>query len=94
MVQEDNAMAEAITLELSDEVARHAREAARRTGRRMEDVLTDWISRGAIRDDTTLLVPGATYALYTPYGNEAAAQGLLDALKAEGAGTHVTDRER
>lgn len=86
-------MAEAITLELSDEVARHAREAARRTGRQVEDVLTDWISRGAVSDDTTLLVPGAAYPIYTPYGNEVAAQGLLDALKAEGVGAHVTDRE-
>ncbi len=82
-------MTEAITLELSDEVARHAREAARRTGRQLEDVLTDWISRGAVSDDTTLLVPGAVYPLYTPYGNEAAVQGLLNALKAEDAGAHV-----
>jgi len=44
-VQGDTAMAEAITLELPDEVAHRAREAARRTGRQMEDVLTDWISR-------------------------------------------------
>ena len=81
-------MAEAITLELSDEVARHAREAAWRTGRRMEDVLADWISRGAMSDDTALLVTGAAYPIYTPYGNEAAAQGLLDALKEE-AGAHI-----
>lgn len=86
-------MAEAITLELPDEVARRAREAARRTGRQIEDVLTDWISRGAVSDDTTLLVPGAAYPIYTPYGNEAAAQGLLDALKAEGVRTPTDDRE-
>ena len=86
-------MAETITLELPNEVAHRAREAARRTGRQMEDVLINWISRGAVSDDTTLLVPGATYPIYTPYGNEAAAQGLLDALKAEGTGAHIADRE-
>lgn len=86
-------MAESIMLELPDEVAHHAREAARRTGRRMEDVLADWISRGAASDDSTLLVPDAAYPIYTPYGNEAAAQVLLDALKAEGNGAHVADRE-
>ncbi len=86
-------MAEAITLELPDEIAHRAREAARRTGRQMEDVLTDWISRGAVSDDTTLLIPGATYPIYTPHGNEAAAQGLLDALQTEGFAAPTDDRE-
>lgn len=75
-------MAEAVTLELSDDVVRQARESAHRTGRLVEDVLTDWISRGAASDDTTRLVPGDAYPIYTPYGNEAATQGLLDALHA------------
>jgi hypothetical protein len=59
----------------------------------MEDVLTDWISRGAVSDDTTLLVASAAYPIYTPYGNEAAAQVLLDALKVGAPGVHVTDQE-
>ena len=54
-------MAEAITLELPEDVARQAREVAGRTGRRMADVLTDWLRRGAARDGTALLVPGAEY---------------------------------
>lgn len=32
------------------------------------------------------LVPGATYEILTPYGNEAAAQVLLDALEASRKG--------
>jgi hypothetical protein len=84
-------MAEAITLTLPDDVALQARETARRTGRQMEDVLTDWIRRGAARDDATLIESGAAYPIYTPYGNESAAQGLLDALRAAEA---PADRER
>jgi len=87
-------MAEAITLELPDAVARRARETARRTGRPMEDVLPDWISRGAAGDETTRLIPGAEYPIYTPYGNEAAAQGLLNALDAAKAESQVPDKER
>ena len=87
-------MAEAVTLELPDAVAHRARETARRTGRPMEDVLTDWISRGAAGDETTWLRPDAAYPIYTPYGNEAAAQGLLDALDAAKAESQVTDKER
>jgi hypothetical protein len=48
-------MAETVTLELSDDVARRAREAARRTGRRLDDLLTDWIGRAAASEETTLL---------------------------------------
>jgi len=75
-------MAEAIMLELSDDVARQAREAAHRTGRQMEEVLADWIRCGAASEDTARLITDAEYPIYTPYGNEAAAHGLLDALNA------------
>ncbi len=83
-------MAEAITLALPDDVARQAREIARRTGRPMEDVLTDWIRQGAAHDDSTLLESGTSYHIYTPYGNEAAAQALLDALHE----AEATEKER
>jgi hypothetical protein len=86
-------MAEAVTLVLPDEVARQARETARRTGRPLEEVLTDWIRRGAASDDTTSLAPGVEYPLYTPYGNEAAAQELLDALHTASA-PQTTDQEQ
>lgn len=86
-------MAEAVTLALPDEVARQARETARRTGRQMAEVLTDWIKRGAASDEEAMLVPGAAYPLYTPYGNETAAQELLNVLHAAEA-AHTTDQER
>ena len=54
----------------------------------MADVLTDGLRWGAASEVTTLLVPGAGYPLYTPYGNELLAQDLLDALSADG----TTDR--
>ena len=86
-------MAEAVTLVLPDDVAHQARETARRTGRPMEEVLADWIRRGAASDDMASLAPGVEYPLYTPYGNEAAAQGLLDALHAASA-PQTTDQEQ
>jgi hypothetical protein len=86
-------MAEAVRLVLPDEVARRAREIARRTGCQMEEVLTDWIRRGAASADLASLADGVEYPLYTPYGNEAAAQGLLDALHAASAAQR-TDQEQ
>jgi hypothetical protein len=65
-------MAESITLQLPDDLARRAREAARRDGRSLEDILVAWLVQAAA--DT-----GPTIA--TPYGNEAAAQVLLDVLR-------------
>ena len=76
-------MAEAVTIELPEEIARQARETAGRTGRRMADVLTDWLRLGALGDRSILLAPDADYPIYTPYGNEALAQGLLEDLRAE-----------
>ena len=86
-------MAEAVTLELSDDVVRQARESAHRTGRQIKDVLADWISRGAASDDTTRLVAGGSYPIYTPYGNEAATQGLLDALNAAEEAAHPGNQQ-
>ena len=74
-------MAEKVMLELPVEVAQRAHTAANRTGRAFEQVLTDWIARGAERDVESLIVPGLEYPIYTPFGNEAAAQVLLDTLK-------------
>jgi len=84
-------MAEAITLELPEDVARQAREITRRTGRPMADVLTDWLRWGAASDGTTLLKPDTDYPIYTLYGNESVAQGLLDALHAEETAAHTDD---
>ena len=68
-------MAQVVTLELSE-------EAARRTGRRIDEVLTAWIERAARNDAALELSTGAEYALLTPYGNETAAQTLLAVLRA------------
>jgi hypothetical protein len=73
-------MTETVTLELPEEVANRAREAATRLNRPLEAVLTEWIERAAQSEDTTLLLSSAEYPIYTPYGNEAAAQVLWDTL--------------
>jgi hypothetical protein len=73
-------MAEAVTLHLPETVARHARATARRTGRPIEDVLTEWLEWVVTSEEATVPHAGLEYPLFTPYGNEAAAQALLDAL--------------
>jgi hypothetical protein len=73
-------MAEAVTLQLPDEVARLARATARRTGRPIEDVLTEWLEWVVTSENATTPRAAGEYPLFTPYGNEAAAQSLLDAL--------------
>jgi hypothetical protein len=78
-------MVEKVTLELPEEVVQRAHATASRTGRAVEQVLTEWIARGAERDVESLIVPNVEYPLYTPFGNEAAAQVLLDTLKAHQA---------
>jgi hypothetical protein len=65
-------MAESITLQLPEDLARRAREAARREGLSLEDILVSWLVRAAADADPTIA---------TPYGNEAAAQILLDVLR-------------
>jgi hypothetical protein len=72
-------MAITVTLELPDAVVDRAWEAARRTGRSLEAVLADWLGQAAALDEVGFQ-SGATYPVITPYGNEAAAQALLDAL--------------
>jgi hypothetical protein len=56
-------------------------------------VLTGRIRRGAASEAIASLAAGVEYPLYTPYGNEAAAQGLLDALHATPA-AQTTDQEQ
>ncbi len=87
-------MAETVTLELPDDVVHRARETARRTGRRMEDVMADWIGRAAANDEVELLVPGATYPIYTPYGNDVAAEELRHALASSEPADHRADQHR
>jgi len=87
-------MAEAITLKLPDDVVRHAQEIALSTGRDVADVLTDWLRRGALTDASSIPMPDAGYPIYTPYGNEALAQELLDALHTEETPARTDDPRR
>ena len=72
-------------LEVSDEMLERAHAAAKRTGRDYKEILTTWLARGAECDVASLIQPGVEYPIYTPLGNEAAAQILLDVLKAHQA---------
>ncbi len=74
-------MVEKVTLELLEAVVQRARATANRTRRAFEQVLAEWLERGAERDVESLIISGVEYPIYTPVGNEAAAQVLLDALK-------------
>ena len=67
-------MSETVTLGIPEAVAARARAAAERSGQPLEAVLTAWLERGAEQDVSVWLTPGAEYPIYTPYGNEAAAQ--------------------
>jgi hypothetical protein len=82
-----------ISLELSDEMVNRAKEIADKTGRRFEAVLTEWIERGSVGDDISPIIPGAEYAIYTPYGNEEAARILTDFLNAAEIADHSKDKE-
>jgi plasmid stability protein len=78
-------MAEMVTLELSQAVVERARQTASRTGRSVEAVLTEWLERSVLSEDVMDLMAGAEYPIYTPYGNEAAAQTLFEALQESAA---------
>jgi hypothetical protein len=60
----------------------------------MADVLTEWLIWGATSDGMEPLMPAAVYPIYTPYGNEAAAQGLLEALHEEEAAARTDEPPR
>jgi hypothetical protein len=84
-------MSERVTLEVSESVLQRAKEAAQRTGRPLEAVLADWLERGAAGEDVSPWLPRGAYPVFSPYGNEAAAQVLLDVLKAAEAEAHGTE---
>ncbi len=83
-------MAEMILLEIPEDVARLAREAAEETGRSMELVLTQWLQWAAA---TTVdeLVPGASYPIYSAFDSYEAAQVLEQVLKASNSADTTTD---
>jgi hypothetical protein len=73
-------MIESITLELPEGLLTRAREAAKASNRPLETILTEWLEWGALSQETTLLLSDTPYHIYTPYGNEQAAQVLSDFL--------------
>ena len=75
-------MAQSVTLELPEELVNRAREAADASHRPVEAVLTEWLEWGASNQETTFVLSGAEYHIFTPYGNEKAAQILSDFLTA------------
>ncbi len=78
-------MAELVTLELPEELVRHAKELAANSGRTVEDVLTHWIEQGSATQDISPLRTDAHYPIFTPYGNEQVAHELWEILKADEA---------
>ena len=74
-------MSEMFSIELSDETVRRVRDTAHRTGRPVEAILSEWIERDAQVNDLYPLVPGVEYPIYTPFGNEAAAEVLYQLLQ-------------
>lgn len=84
-------MPEVVTVEVSEDVARRARETAQRTGRQIEAVLAEWLERGAASEDVSPIQAAVAYGVHTPYGNEAAARVLLDVLRAADRASTGTD---
>lgn len=67
-------MTERIILDLPDEITQRAREKALQTGRQLEELLTDWIRQCAADEATK--THEFEYPIYTPLGNEEAAEIL------------------
>ena len=76
-------MSQKVSLELPDSVMRRAADAAERHGRPVEQVLTQWLEWMAVTQNTGDFLSGDEYPIYTPYGNEAAAQILQNMLDAK-----------
>lgn len=76
---------ERVILELPEIVADRARTVSQRDGRTMEEVLVRWLEQNAAADEVLTLMPDVEYPVYTPFGNEEAAQVMLDYLNAEKA---------
>ena len=85
-------MVEKVILEISDEMLQRVQEVAKRTGHDYKEILSNWLTRGAATDAEALIEPNVEYPIYTPIGNEAAAQVLLDALKAHQAAKRSGNR--
>jgi hypothetical protein len=94
-------MSELVTIDLPEPVLVRPRASAHLTGRALEAVLAEWIELGAraaerLPDPSAGSGPtpsaSAGYLVATPYGNEAAAQVLLDALGASQAPSDSAER--
>ncbi len=72
-----------VTLELPEEMLNHADEVAHRSGQTVDAILAAWIRSGEADAETKLLIVSPEHLVYNPYGDEAVAQALLDALEAD-----------
>lgn len=73
-------MFETVTLQIPDELANRAKETAARTGRSLESVLVEWLTWSADVSAQSGSPEQASFEIYTPYGNDEAAQILADVL--------------
>jgi hypothetical protein len=73
-------MTEKVTPVLSEDIVQPAHATAYRTGSAFDEVLADWMARGAERDVKSFIIPGVEYPIYTPIGNEEAAYTLETTL--------------
>ncbi len=80
-------MSQTVTIELPDELAGYARTIAERTHRRMEDVLVEWLGRGATEMLPTLLPDDQVLALVAMQMSDEQQTELADLLARQREGT-------
>jgi hypothetical protein len=86
-------MSEVLTLELPDNVVRQARALAAAANRRVEDVLVEWIERGAADPAVESLPDDQLLALCDRMMDPGSQEELSDLLHREREGT-IADAER
>ena len=74
-------MNEHVLLEVPESIANHAREVAQQTGRSFEDVLTEWLERGAASESIYPLRTDVHYEVWSPYDSAEAAATLTRILE-------------
>jgi hypothetical protein len=86
-------MSETVTVELSVELASRARELAAATNRRFEDVVAEWLGRGAAEPDVECISDGELLALCDRALPESTQDEISDLL-ARNRESLLDDRER
>lgn len=80
-------MSESVTIELPNELARQARTVAAQTHRRVEDVLLEWLGRGATEEPAELLPDDQVLALAAMQMSDEQQSELSDLLARQREGT-------